>query len=193
MPVVLNATVNDPAANSFLTLEEGQAYWETRLFSDPWDNSDDQEMALILATRTMVSMLAPRREFVAPAGGQSGYFILHPTWTGLPATTTQRLPWGRIGMLDRNGNLLAGDVLPQELKDATAELAGQIKEDSFLDNDVRVQGISSVSAGSVSVAFNNAALRIKMLPDIVLALLVPTWLTNQTIEPMYSAEFDVVS
>lgn len=195
MAVIFNATPNDPLANSFLTLEEGQDYWDTRLFVDSWDNSEDQEMALILATRTIVAAFAPRREFVPPTGNQEGYFINHPTWNGLPATTTQRLPFGRVGLYDRNGNEIAGDVIPQELKDATAELAGQMSlADRMIDNDVAAQGITSVKAGSVAVTFKENGIQVlKVLPDSVRMLLVPGWLTDLTVEGMYPAQLDVVS
>jgi len=194
MAVVFDAVPNSPTGNSFLTLEEGQDYWDTRLFVDAWENSEDQEMALILATRTLVSALSRPREFVRPVNGEDGYYIIHPTWTGLPTTTTQRLPWGRIGMFDRNGNAIAGDVYPQELKDATAELAGQMStSDRMIDNDAAVKGITRVKAGSVEVEFDGSAMTWKVLPDSVLALLVPSWLTDMRIESLYSAQFDVIS
>lgn len=187
------ATPNASNANSFLTLVEGQAYWDTRLWTDLWENSDDQSAALILATRTLVAMLSPRRKFVPPSGGQPGYYIISQTWTGIPATATQVLPWGRLGMFDRNGNAIAGTVIPQELKNATAELAGQMsKADRLIDNDVAVQGLTSVKAGSVALSFKSDIMMTKVLPDIVLDLLVPSWLTNQVIEPMYSAFIDII-
>lgn len=97
-------------------------------------------------------------------------------------------------MLDRNGNAIAENVIPQELKNATAELAGQMgKTDRLVDSDVAVQGLTSVKAGTVALTFKNDILTLKTLPDAVLDLLVPSWLTDQTVQPMYQAEFDVVS
>jgi len=195
MPTIVE-TPNAASANSFLTLVEGQAYWDTRLFTDAWDNLPDQSAALILATRTISAMFAPRREFVRPNGSMDGYFIIHPTWTGLPATTTQSLPWGRTGMFDRNGNAIAANVIPQELKDATAELAGQMGlSDRYVDSDIAAQGITMVKAGSVAVEFSDkiGIQTLKVLPDIVMSLLVPSWLTDMTIESMYPALFDVIS
>jgi len=188
------ATPNAANANSFLTLAEAQAYWATRLFTDMWDNSNDQSAAVILATRTMVSAFAPRREFVPPSSSHDGYFIIHPTWTGTPATTTQRLPWGRDGMLDINGNAIAANVIPQELKDATAELAGQMsKSDRLIDNDVAVQGLTGVRAGSVALSFKENITMLKTLPDSVMMMLVPSWLTPMVIEGLYTAQLDVIS
>lgn len=195
MAVVLVATPNAANANSFLTVTEGQDYWDTRVpFNTVWEEADDSAMALIAATRVIVATLAPRREFVPPSGGQDGYYIVHRTWTGTPATATQRLPWGRIGMYDRNGNLIAPTIIPQELKDATAELAGQMAAaDRLVDSDVAVQGLTAIKAASVSLSFKNDIRMTKVLPDFVYDLLVPSWLTNQTIEGMYPALFDVIS
>lgn len=96
-------------------------------------------------------------------------------------------------MLDTNGNAIASGVIPQALKDAEAEFAGQLlKGDRTLDNDVIVQGVTSVRAGSVSVSFKDT-ISPQVVPDAVLNMLPPSWLTDETIEPAVSADFDVVS
>lgn len=194
MPTVI-ATPNAANANSFLTVAEGQDYWDTRApFNTGWEEADDTSAALIAATRVIIATLSPRREFVPPSGSQDGYYIVHRTWTGSPATTTQALPWGRNGMYDRNGNLILPTVIPQELKNATAELAGQMAAaDRLVDSDIAVQGLTSVKAGSVALTFKNDVRMTKVLPDIVLDLLVPSWLTNETIEGMYPMLLDVIS
>jgi hypothetical protein len=97
-------------------------------------------------------------------------------------------------MLDYNGNAIASTVIPTELKNATAELAGQMsKSDRLIDNDVAVQGLTGLRAGSVSLSFKSDVQVLKAIPDSVYALLVPSWLTDETIEPMFQAQFDVVS
>jgi len=99
-------------------------------------------------------------------------------------------------MFDRNGNAIAANVIPQELKDATAELAGQMGlSDRYVDSDIAAQGITMVKAGSVAVEFSDkiGIQTLKVLPDIVMSLLVPSWLTDMTIESMYPALFDVIS
>lgn len=194
MPPTLVATANSPNANSFLTLAEGQTYWDTRLQTGMWEDSEDQTMALILATRMLVMMLAPRREFIPPSSGQDGYFMIYPTWTGLPATATQALPWGRIGMFDINGNAIPTTTIPQELKNATAELAGQMsKADRLIDSDTAVKGLTAVKAGSVALTFKDNVSTLKVLPDVVYNLLVPSWITDVRVEGMYTTQFDVIS
>jgi hypothetical protein len=96
-------------------------------------------------------------------------------------------------MYDANGNPIPSDVIPQALKDAESELAGQlVMSDTTLDNAVAVGGIKSVSAGSVSVTFKDD-IAAHVLPDAVSNLLPPSWLTDELVEPALSALFDVVS
>lgn len=82
--------------------------------------------------------------------------------------------------------------MPQALKDALSELAGQLaKSDTTLDNDVRVQGITSVKAGSVSVTFKND-IEAHVLPDAVMNLMPPSWFTDELIEYALHAEFEIL-
>lgn len=194
MPTI-DASVGGAASNSYLTLAEAQTYWDTRVFTSLWDDSDNQIAALILATRTLDRMLSGYREYVRTNSSQKAYFHTYPAWTGLPASVTQVLAWPRSGMLDMNGNAIATTVIPQALKDAVAELAGQMsKADRTIDSDIAVQGITSVKAGSVAVSFRNDGIEtLKVLPDYVYVLLVPSWLADDIMSPAMLAEFDVIS
>jgi hypothetical protein len=197
VPTVFDATAGGPAANSYLTVLEAQDYFDNRrlgpALGDAWDSADpSQEALLIMATRIIDMYFVGHRTLVHESG-ESPYYITSSHWTGSPATTTQALAWPRSGMYDRNGNAISSSVIPQELKDAVAELAGQLaKEDTTLDYDVRVKGITSVKAGSVAVTFKNL-IAAKVLPDAVWFLLIPSWYTDELIDPAYRAEFDVVS
>jgi hypothetical protein len=194
MAVTLVATPGAANANSYLTLAEATAYFETRLPIPEWDEVDSQEGMLIMATRLMESMYSPMRKLVRVQPPGQSYYLIRPTWTGSPASSTQRLAWPRLGMYDRNGNAIASTVIPQELKDATAELAGQLaKGDRTLDSDASIQGLSSIRAGSVSLSFKDAFDATKVIPDIVFGLLVPSWLTDEIMEFANQAEFMVVS
>jgi hypothetical protein len=82
------------------------------------------------------------------------------------------------------------------LKDATAELAGQLHlADRTLDSDVVAQGITSVKAGSVAVTFSGKSTVdiMRAIPEIVHRLLVPSWITDELFEVADRALFDVVS
>jgi hypothetical protein len=78
-------------------------------------------------------------------------------------------------MLYKTGAMIPSGEVPQALKDATAEFARQLMvTDRTADNDVEAQGISSLSAGPVSLAFKDTIYP-KVVPDAVMNLLVPTW------------------
>ncbi len=196
MPVTLDATPGALTANSYATVIEAEAYFDTRVLVSGWEDADSKDVLLMMATRTIDALLSPRRTFYPPIGGKAGYYVNRPTWTGTrPATNLSKLAWPRSGMFDRNGVAISELVIPQELKDAVAEFAGALgTKDTTLDNDTVVQGITSIKAGPVALTFaEGAAMLSKVLPEAVLDLLVPSWLTEQTIESMFSALFDVVS
>lgn len=193
MAFVLDATSGGATANSYLTEAEFQDYLLTAydVTEDPNALADGPMLAL--ATRNLNALYSARKTLVRPGKGEAPYYIVSPTWTGSPSTTTQALPWPRTGMYDRNGNAIAVDVIPTDLKNATAEFARQLRMgDRTLDNDVAVQGITSVKAGSVAVAFRDGLIEAKVIPDAVANLLVPSWLSDELIVPGWPAQFDVV-
>lgn len=210
MAVTINATPADPTANSYLTEAEAAAYFATRLpLPIPWDDAEDKTALLAMATRTMDVMMRGQRTLLIAARGSSGgsrgsgggrnasgdRYIIRRLWTGVPATTTQRLAWPRLGMYDANNVPIPPNVIPQDLKFATAELAGQLlQEDRTLDNDVEVRGISSVSAGSVRVSFGGSSVAVpQVLPDATINLLVPSWYTEErVISTLINVDIEVI-
>jgi hypothetical protein len=190
MALVLIATPAAVNANSFETLAEAQAYFEGRLPLAGWDDADSQAVLLVMATRTLEASFLPGKRLVQ--AGDASYYVTRHQWTGTPSTTTQRLSWPRTGMYDRNGNLIPSGEIPYELKDAISELAGQLGGgDRTLDNDVIVQGITSLRAGSVSLSFKDS-IAPQVIPDAVINMLPPSWYTDEIITSVYSAEFEVI-
>lgn len=192
MPTVIVPPASN--ANSYLTVAEAQTYFDSRAPVAGWENADSQEALVIMATRTLDMLLSGSRIYVPGTKGQVGYYRIGPRWSGAPTTTSQPLAWPRTGMYNRNGGAIADNVIPQDLKNATAELAGALgTKDLLVDDANAVAGISSVRAGSVSVSFDTSvAMVTKMIPDAVIAMLVPSWVLNETIEGAYQAAFDVV-
>lgn len=190
MPTII-ATVGAANANSFATAAEINTYFEERLpLATPWVASG-QEAVIIMATRVLESIVRPMKTLMTDSRGVK-YYRSRRQWTGSPATTTQRLSWPRVGMYDRNGNAIASDVIPTELKEAQAEFAGQLlMGDRTLDNDVIVQGISSLRAGSVSLSFKDGLMP-QVLPDAVINLLVDSWLTDEQISYPTTSLFEVI-
>lgn len=186
----IDATVGGVNANSFETLAEATAYFATRSTITAWDDADDQSVLLIMATRVFESMLQPRRVLLRDAKGS--YYRTSPTWTGTPATLTQALSWPRDGMYTRNNALIPSNVIPQEIKNAISELAGQLAiGDRTLDNDVIAQGLTALKAGSVSLSFKDN-FEFDVIPQAVWNLLVQSWLTDELIEYAFRADFQVI-
>jgi hypothetical protein len=95
-------------------------------------------------------------------------------------------------MFDGNGNPIPSNVIPEELKEATAEFAGQlVQSDTTLDNAVIVQGLKSVRAGSVALSFKDM-IEQHVIPDMVWNLMPSSWFTDEIIEPAWPAMFDVL-
>lgn len=193
MPTIV-ATPGAANANSYLTVAEAQAYFDSRAPLEGWEEADDKSALLIMATRTLDMLLSGTRTYVPGTKGQVGYYRIGSRWSGAPTDGVQVLAWPRTGMLNRNGFAIASNVIPQDLKNAVAELAGALgTKDLLLDDANAVSGITSVRAGSVAVSFDSSmAMTTKMMPDAVLSLLVPSWILNETIEGAYQAAFDVI-
>tara|TARA_Y100000310_G_scaffold9631_2_gene10348 strand:+ start:490 stop:1026 length:537 start_codon:yes stop_codon:yes gene_type:complete len=152
------ATVGGASSNSYCTLAEADQYQDDRTPSGTtWSGETDanKNRALLFAATLLESCVI---------------------WTGIVKTDTQSLQWPRAGMVAKNNVYpLDDDVVPEELKHAQAEFARQILADvdRTNDNPVETQGITSLSAGSVSLTFSeNQA--IKMVPDLCF-LYLPQW------------------
>lgn len=201
MPVTITATPGDVAANSYETLAEFKTYLGLRLHvpatiaalvtSDP---SEILPKSLISATRGLDHILTRYRRLTVlqSRNGMTRFYLTNPHWTGTPSTTTQALAWPRTGMSDRNGNTIAVDIIPQELKDAESEMAIlAIATDLTADNAVVVQGITDVKAGPVEVSFKEFIQK-QLLPDSVTIALVPSWLTDELYENVPLGQFRTI-
>ncbi len=158
MAAVIDATVGGANSNSYCTVAEADAFHESRLYSDTWDNAtpDQKVRALITATRLLDE---------------------HMEWAGSPATVEQNLCWPRVATFDTEGYLydhinrqIGSDEIPQKLKEATAEFA-RILLDGDRTGDT-TEGISQVQVGSIAVSFseNRPAPR-KVIPDAVMEMI----------------------
>jgi len=135
--------------NTFTTLDEADAYFADRLYSEDWENADteDRERALRMAARVMNRL----------------------PWHGSLTSDSQVMAWPRQGIVDRERRAVAVTTTPQDIKDAQCELAlAFIRED--LTGDDSNRGVKRIKAGSVEMEYNGQAPD-KALPDVVLELL----------------------
>jgi hypothetical protein len=192
--VSINATPGAADANSYETLAEAEAYWAARPHATAWaTTTESKEALLITATRLIDALFYPAKKLVTD--GKVSYYVVRPVWLGTSSTPTQVLAWPRTGMFTINDVPIPPDVIPDGLKSAVSELAGQLsKSDRLLDSEILAQGISMIRAGSVSLQFRGAGFQekglemLKVLPDIIYELVVP-WITNESVEPAYPLVF----
>lgn len=156
MAATIDATVGGVSANAYCTLAEANAFIETHPYTTAWDaaTTDTKNRAIITATR----LLDERVE-----------------WHGAPATTTQRLAWPMSGMVDRNGNAIEDDELPEALKQAVAEYARQlVGYDYTAEPGAARDGLKRVKAGSVEIEYRDGLALSRFIPESVWSI-VSMW------------------
>jgi len=158
MPVsAIVTTPGSATANSYVTIAVADQYHLDRPpAGTTWDDAtvDQKTAAILFATKLLDSMYV---------------------WSGWAAISTQVLGWPRTGMWYRTGYYVPSDLIPVELQFATAEYARQLLvADRSADSDIETQGISSLSAGPVSLSFQ-ATVVAKVIPDAVVNLIPSDW------------------
>lgn len=97
------------------------------------------------------------------------------TWNGFVSNTVQHLLWPRQGILKRNMfEYVDITVVPDEIKNATAEYARQLLVSDLMgNNDIETLKITSLKAGPVAFTFGDGVVA-KPVPDAVFNL-IPVW------------------
>lgn len=129
--MALNAEVGSPTANSYVTLEEADAYFEDRMHSSDWDGLSDQEKSELLITGSKM-------------------LDWYVNWKGSKSTTEQSMQWPRSGATRPDGTVIDDDVLPPEVKEAAYEQAFSNIEADRTDDDP-LAGIGQLKAGSLMI------------------------------------------
>lgn len=192
--MALDPTIGGVNSNTYVTIAEADAYWTSRApFASAWAVSNEiKEALLITATRMFESMFSPSRILVRPKDCEP-YYLIRRTWTGAPASTTQALLWPRTGMFTRTGVEILSTVLPVELKNAVSELAGYLSQsDRLVDNQIAALGLTDLTVGPISLSFKDDIEILRTLPTMVEYLLIPGWMTDETIEPLSSFVFEAM-
>lgn len=145
----LDATPNGANSDSFMTVAEADSYYATNLYSTTWVGSttDNKEKALKMATRILDEKVA---------------------WVGTRATSTQALGWGRTDVT-WDGTTVSSTTVPIQIKNATAEFAGELLV-SDLTANAEGKGLNSLKVGDITLDFdkNDTA---GVMPEIVQEML----------------------
>lgn len=121
MAIVIDASVGGASSNSYCTLAEAETYHDSRLHNEDWTTGTDanKNIALVWATRLL-------DEWVDWNGSKVEFM------------DEQVLRWPRYNVQDRDGEDFDSDIIPQFLKDATAELGKDLlAEDVTADADTK--------------------------------------------------------
>jgi hypothetical protein len=153
MAVTIVATVAGADANSYLELEDADAYHDAHPYASTWDaaTTDQKNRALVMATSLLDTWY---------------------TWKGSVVGSTQALLWPRVGVIGPNGYEQSHNAIPVRIMNGTAELARQLlDEDRTADSETEVKGLTELTVGSIGMKFRTASS--KPIPDAVEALVMP--------------------
>lgn len=160
MPLVLIATAGAADANSYATVAEADLYHEGRLHASDWTSAtlEKKEAALVWATQSLESTIR---------------------WDSWQTTLTQALQWPRYGMLKRSlYDWVPDNVIPQELKNATAELARHhiANDPAAAVASAETANIKRLKTGPVEIEYKDDVVAVvaQTIPDAVWTL-IPYW------------------
>ena len=129
--MALNATLGASDANSYVTLEEADAYFTDRMHASTWEAlSDPVKSNLLISSSQMLD-----------------WYI---KWKGSKSTSTQFMGWPRTNATRPDGTEIEDDVLPPEVKTAVYEQSiANIEADRMEDDPLA--GIGQLKAGSLMI------------------------------------------
>ena len=148
--MALDATIGGASADSNVSVADADTYWTTRPNFAAWDalTTANKERSLKWATRLLDQTY---------------------TWNGGPVTTTQALRWPRSGTWDRDGDSYATTIIPQEVKDATAEFANLLAaSDRYADPGTA--GFSEIKVGPITLKIDPSD-RVEEVPFFIRQML----------------------
>lgn len=133
-------------ANSYLTVAEADAILEYMIHATAWQEAN-------LVTREKLLIWA------------SEILDVRTTWFGQKTHETSGLAWPRTGVRDREGLLIEDNVVPQQVKTATAILANHLVGND--PNEVNSQSnLEMIQADVVMLRFD-PRLRVEKFPQMV--------------------------
>ena len=128
--MALDATVGGASSNSFVTVAAADTYMDTRMYNTDWTGATTatKESALVTATTLLNELI----------------------WRGTKASTAQYLEFPRNALVDQNGFSIENDVIPEQVKKATYELAlDLVKADRV--KETGTEGFKSIKVGPLTL------------------------------------------
>ncbi|MFW6084875.1 MAG: DnaT-like ssDNA-binding protein [Gemmatimonadota bacterium] len=168
MPSGIDATVGGESANSYVTLEEANAYFDDRLNAAAWDDASEEN-------RTRALLQATRRLEQEEYEGEP----VDPPVDADVVGSRQALKWPRHATDDDAGWTFDEEAVPEIVRRAQMELAlAYLAADSDRDADTGLEGFAQVAVGPIEVTPRHAH-RAGTLPENVRRILRPVLRTSR--------------
>lgn len=124
-----------PDANSYVTVEEADDYLIQNIHVFPtWDALDDEDKKYLLSW-------------------SSTYLDQKARWNGVKTYPNSGLRWPRTGVYDKDGFPIPSDVIPEQLKQATIEMARYLMQ-TDRSQDRSQDGLKEVQVDVIRLVFN---------------------------------------
>lgn len=150
--MALITTPGAPDANSYSSVAEADAYAATVLYNESWLNAttEDKEIVLQWATRLLDANMS---------------------WYGSKSAEEQSLRFPRFGSHDADGYIYDSDIIPPELKEATAEY-GRVLLEENIPNDANADTFSQIAVASIKLVYRDSVdQQNSQVPDSVYSLI----------------------
>jgi hypothetical protein len=148
----------EQGVNSYVTLEDAEDYFETRIDAAAWHSADDEDQESALVTATLIL--------------DENHFI------GVAVSSEQSLGWPRKGATTFDPKYgmyvtYTETEIPERLKKATYEMAYQLLSNEDL-LDQKTQTFEEISVGSITIKDSNSDVtRTPIVPSLVRKFLKP--------------------
>lgn len=128
--MAIDATVGGSAANSYVTMEAADDFFDTRINGGDWGAAGEtvREAALVTAAHRLDQ----------------------EAFRGTRSDSDQALAWPRYGVTDADGRTIDSDTIPTDIKRAQMELAFAMIEGDLLA-DTGLEAVKNVRIGSLDV------------------------------------------
>jgi hypothetical protein len=145
--MTLDATVGGTASDTYGTLAEADAYFDSRDHLDHWTGADaKKEASLRVAAMYLDNVYRGR-------------------WKGLKVNRDQARAWPRSYAIDSDGYSIEADVIPVELKRAQFHAACLILNNTDLEAPLE-RAVKSEQVGDLSVTYMDGAASAVQYPEV---------------------------
>ena len=138
-------------SKSYIDIAEASAILADTVGSESWSSLSDSEKQASLIQST---------------------FLLDSSfdWSGTISTNDQDLRWPRVGVYDRDDRLISSDIIPNQIKQATALMALHLSQAggiSSVSNNVK-----SIKVGPISIGLDSEeSIDSQIIPRFIISIL----------------------